>query len=68
MSRAAAKACEAVLQPVPPADLIFPETPAKEDRVAGVRMPRREVDEAEVEILYLRPELVDLLNEGVDLG
>ena len=53
---------EAVLEPVPPGDLVLAEPPAEEHRLAVAE--RREVDEARVEILDDHPERDDLVDAG----
>ena len=73
VERQRAPAGEAVVDAVPPGDLVLAELPAEQHRLAVVQ--RREVDQAGVEILDLGAVTRDLVDQageppcdGVDLG
>ncbi len=55
---------KAFLETVPEPERVFANLPAEEDRLAGVWMKTREVDEAGVDVLDQHAELL----EGLDLG
>src|SRR5437588_9943420 len=65
LQRQRAAAGEAVLLAVPVADLVLADVPAEENDL--VAPPGREVDEALVEVLHLRADLVDSLDAACEL-